>query len=123
MSESKWGLDDCVCITACLIMIVMSAYSFFEMNKLSYEINTGLFCGIACLFPLILKPLHVMTLSVWFNVMIAITIFIHANGVLMMSYDTLVFYDTLTHTLLPTPLTQQMKLSTTWFDSYMTHYN
>lgn len=94
----RWGVDDAVCVVAFIIMISMSLIAYVDVMTFNYEINTGLFCGVACLFPLILKHLHVMTLSVWFNVMIAITIFIHANGVLMMSYDTLVFYDTLTHT-------------------------
>lgn len=100
MSDSRatWGLDDAVCIVACLIMMVMSLYAYADKGTFNYEVNTGLFCGAACLFPLILKHMHVMTLSTAFNVMITITIFIHANGVLMMSYDTLVFYDTLTHT-------------------------
>lgn len=95
----SWGLDDAVCIVACFVMLGMSIYSFFEMNKVSYEINTGLFCGVACLFPLVLKHMHIMRLSVAFNLMITVAIFIHANGVLMMTYDTLVYYDTLTHTV------------------------
>lgn len=97
-SKVGWGVDDAVCFVACAVMLSMSIITFNDASLMNYEVNTGLLCGVACLFPMILKHLRIMTLSAAFNVMIAITIFIHANGVLMMSYDTLVFYDTLTHT-------------------------
>lgn len=94
-----WGLDDAICMMAFVVMISMTVESFLQGKAVTYEVNTGLLCGFTCLLPLILKHLHVMRLPTSFNLLIVIAIFIHSAGVLFMSYDTLKYYDTLTHTV------------------------
>lgn len=94
-----WGLDDAICILAFIVMMSMTVNSFLGGQKMTYEVNTGLLCGICCLFPMLLKHLRIMKLSASFNLLIVTAIFIHATGVLIMSYDTLKYYDTLTHTV------------------------
>lgn len=94
-----WGLDDAICVIAFIIMMSMTAESLIQGTSLTYEVNTGILCGLTCLLPLILKHLHVMRLPTAFNLLIVTAIFIHSVGVLFMSYDTLKYYDTLTHTV------------------------
>lgn len=94
-----WGLDDAICVTACVIILGMSAISLTSGLKLSYEVNTGIFCGLFCLVPIALKHAHIITLPKTFIIAIAVAIFLHAYGVLLLKYDVLVYYDTITHTV------------------------
>lgn len=94
-----WGLDDAICVIAFVVMISMTVESFLQGESMTYEVNTGLLCGFTCLLPLVLKHLRIMRLPTAFNLLIVIAIFIHSAGVLFMSYDTLKYYDTLTHTV------------------------
>ena len=94
-----WGLDDAMCIIACLIILGMSVVSLGSGFKMSYEVNTGIFCGLFCLVPIALKHAHVITLPKTFIMAIALAIFLHAYGVLLLKYDVLIYYDTITHTI------------------------
>lgn len=98
MTGRRWGSDDALCIAACLAILCMSIYPIVTGYKLSYEINTGLFCGIFCLVPLALKHLNIVTFPKMFLAAIVLAIFLHAYGVLLLKYDVLVYYDTITHT-------------------------
>lgn len=99
MKGSRWGLDDILCILACIIILGMSIYSVINDIKLTYEVNTGIFCGIFCLVPMILKHANIIQLQKPFIILIVIAIFLHAYGVLLLKYDVLVYYDTVTHTV------------------------
>lgn len=94
-----WGLDDAICVIACLIILGMSAISFTSGFRMSYEVNTGIFCGLFCLVPLMLKHAHIISLPKTFIIAIVVAIFLHAYGVLLLKYDMLVYYDTITHTV------------------------
>lgn len=97
--NNGWGLDDAICVVACLIILAMSLFSFSSGFKMSYEVNTGIFCGLFCLVPIVLKHAHIITLPKSFIIAIAVAIFLHAYGVLLLKYDVLVYYDTITHTV------------------------
>lgn len=92
-------LGDLICIMACVIILGMSAYSFANEIKLTYEVNTGIICGIFCLVPILLKYANIIHLPKSFIILIAVAIFLHAYGVLLLKYDVLQYYDTLTHTV------------------------
>ena len=96
--NNGWGLDDAICVVACLVILVMSVLSLSKGLKMSYEVNTGIFCGLFCLVPIALKHAHIITLPKTFIMAIALAIFLHAYGVLLLKYDVLVYYDTITHT-------------------------
>ena len=97
--NNGWGLDDAICVAACLIILGMSIVSLASGFKMSYEVNTGIFCGLFCLVPIALKHARIITLPKTFIIAIAVAIFLHAYGVLLLRYDVLVYYDTVTHTI------------------------
>lgn len=93
----KLRYDDVVCVLACVVTLGMSALSVIQSGSLDYEFNTGLFCGLFCLVPAVLRHLGVLSLPAPFVVMIEVAIFLHAYGVLLLQYDMLQYYDTITH--------------------------
>ncbi len=97
--DKGWGLDDAICIVACVVILGMSILSVSAGLKMTYEVNTGVFCGLFCLVPVALKHAHIITLPKTFIIAIAVAIFLHAYGVLLLRYDVLVYYDTVTHTV------------------------
>ena len=88
----------CACILSASILFIMSFLSMMENVRHLYELCTGVFCGIFCLLPIIFERKSIMSLPLWFVIFMDIAIFLHAYGVLLLQYDLLVFYDTVTHT-------------------------
>lgn len=92
-------ISDLICVIACAVLIIMSIISIVEAQHASYEINTGLFCAVMCLLPLIFRRLKLFELPLTLVVMIEIAIFLHAYGVLLMEYDEIKVWDTVTHSV------------------------
>jgi len=96
----KSGLiADLICVVACGILLIMTVISIVEAKHASYEINTGLFCAFICLAPLILRRAKVFELPLALVIMIEVAIFLHAYGVLLMEYDEVKIWDTVTHSI------------------------
>jgi len=92
-------LSDAVCIVAAAILLIMTAMSILEAERASYEVNTGLFCAVMCLVPMIFRRLKIMSLPFALVIIIEIAIFLHAYGVLLMRYDDVKVWDTVTHSV------------------------
>jgi uncharacterized membrane protein YjdF len=92
-------VSDAVCVTAAAVLLIMTVMAILESRRVSYEINTGLFCAVFCLVPLILRRLRIVTLPLAFVIMAETAIFLHAYGVLLAQYDIMVWWDTVTHTI------------------------
>ena len=90
--------SDIVCIIAAIVLLIMSIISYMDNERMEYQVNTGLFCAFMCLVPMIFRQFNIMQLPFAFVILIAASIFLHAYGVLLLKYDLLVMYDTLTHT-------------------------
>ena len=95
---SRFGIDDLIGVVSCIALLLMCVLSLSYDNR-AYEIATGVFCGLFCLVPMLMKHLNVIRLPTDFVLMIIAAIAFHAFGVLFLSYDYLAHYDTLTHTL------------------------
>jgi len=91
--------SDIVCVSAFVILIAMSVLSYVEAKHSTYEFNTGLFCAVMCLFPMVLRRLNIFRLPLLFVIIIEISIFLHAYGVLLMEYDDVKAWDTVTHSI------------------------
>jgi hypothetical protein len=91
--------SDAVCVLAAAALLYMTALSAMETERSSYELWTGLFCAGLCLLPMALHQAAVMHLPFAFVVLMVSAIFLHGYGVLLMKYDDLVWYDTITHTV------------------------
>ena len=89
---------DIICLVAAAILVVMSILSIMENVRHLYELFTGLVCAFFCLLPTIFARRHIMSLPLWFAFFMEVAIFLHAYGVLLMSYDLQKYYDTITHT-------------------------
>ena len=89
---------DIICLVAAAILVVMSILSIMENVRHLYELCTGLVCAFFCLLPTIFARRHIMSLPLWFAFFMEVAIFLHAYGVLLMSYDLQKYYDTITHT-------------------------
>ena len=105
MTEEKqvkqrwWDISDILCVVACITILAMSAASYMDTSRMGYQVNTGVFCGIFVLLPIFLKYFHVVRLPTVFVVAIMVAVALHAYGVLLLSYDKLPYYDTITHFL------------------------
>ena len=95
----KGKLSDGICILASIILIIMSIISISQAQRMSYEVNTGFFCAFFCLVPLILRRMKWVTLPLPFVLLIEVAIFLHAYGVLLLRYDFIPYWDTVTHTI------------------------
>jgi len=84
---------------AAIVLLIMSVMSYIGDERMGYQVNTGLFCAVICLVPMIFRQFNIMQLPFVFVVLIEVSIFLHAYGVLLLKYDLLVMYDTLTHTV------------------------
>ncbi len=89
--------SDLICIAAACVLGIMTAMSIMESQRATYEINTGIFCAFMCLVPMIFRRAKILTLPLTFVVVIEIAIFLHSYGVLLMRYDDVVTWDTVTH--------------------------
>lgn len=100
MSERRNNLlVDLICVISFAILIVMTIESHFDDSRTGYQTNTGIFTAFFCLVPMLFRRFNVMTLPLAFVVAIEIAIFLHGYGVLMLSYDNLAWYDSVTHTI------------------------
>lgn len=92
-------LVDLICIISFAILIAMTVESYFNESRTGYQTNTGIFTAFFCLAPMLFRRFSIMTLPLAFVVAIEIAIFLHGYGVLMLSYDNLSWYDSVTHTI------------------------
>jgi len=90
-------VSDAVCVFASCVLVAMSLIAVIEEFKASYEVVTGFFCAFICLGPLLLRRKGVFELPLTLVILIEVAIFLHGYGVLLMRYDDLLFWDTLTH--------------------------
>lgn len=99
MNERHKGiLSDLVCISAFLVLTAMTVGSHLNDERMGYQIYTGIFTALFCLSPLVFRRKKVMTLPLLLVIMIELAIFLHGYGVLLLQYDNLTWYDSLTHT-------------------------
>lgn len=97
--ERWWSYSDILCVVACIAVLGMSLLSYLETTRVGYQVNTGVFCGLFVLIPVLLKYFHVVKLPNIFVIAILVAVLLHAYGVLLLSYDLLPYYDTITHFL------------------------
>ena len=99
MSDMNRSLNysDVVAVITCIAIAAMSLISFLFTSRFGYEVCTGVFCAIVCLAPTVLKHYGILQLPPIFVSVIMLAIFLHAYGVLLLSYDLIKFYDTMTH--------------------------
>jgi len=91
------NLGDVTAILASVSLMIMAILAFLEDNLMSYQVNTGVFCALFALLPMVFRHANIMSLPSSFVVMIELAIFLHAYGVLFGTYDFLVWWDTVTH--------------------------
>jgi len=94
----KIDLSDLVCMFAAAILLLMTILSAVGTDRTAYKLWTGILCALFCLIPMLFRHAGVMKLPLAFIVLIEVAIFAHAYGVLLMRYDDIVWYDTVTHT-------------------------
>ena len=92
-------ISDVICVAAFFVLIAMSVMSMMDEQRLSYATNTGFFCAVFCLIPMILRHAKLVTLPLAFVIMIEVAIFLHAYGVLLAQYDFIQTWDTVTHSI------------------------
>lgn len=97
--EVKFDAVDLICILASVVLIAMALQSFLITDRLKYQLYTGLFSAFICLLPMILKHGRVISLPVPMVLFAELAIFLHGYGVLLMQYDNLAWYDSVTHTV------------------------
>ena len=90
---------DLICVIAFAILLIMTFIAISKHLRQSYEINTGFFCALMCLAPLALRRGKAFRLPLALVVMIEVSIFLHAYGVLLKEYDLINNWDTVTHTV------------------------
>jgi len=91
--------SDILCVAAAAVLLAMTAASILQAQSATYEVNTGFFCAFMCLVPMIFRRARVLDLPLTLIVMIEAAIFLHAYGVLLMRYDDVQVWDTVTHTI------------------------
>lgn len=92
-------LSDLVCLSAAGVLAVMTFLSATSTDRSGYKLWTGVLCSLFCLVPFLFRQAGIMRLPLSFVVLIQASVFIHAYGVLLMTYDNIVWYDTITHTV------------------------
>lgn len=88
-----------ICIVAFAVLMTMALWGYLENSRREYEFFTGTFCAVFALLPALFYRFKVMRLPPWFVFFIELAIFLHAYGVMVMDYDNLEQYDTVTHTI------------------------
>ncbi len=91
--------SDMVSFAAAIILFCISAIIFLDVRHFNYQVNTGLVCAVFCLLPFVLRHLNLITLPSPLVLIIEASIFLHAYGVLFLQYDSIVVWDTVTHTV------------------------
>jgi hypothetical protein len=92
-------VSDVACIMAATVLLYMSVLSALTTERLGYQLWTGVLCAVLCITPMIFHQAGVMTLPFAFIALVLVAVFLHGYGVLLMTYDDLVWYDTITHTV------------------------
>ena len=95
----KTLLFDAICVAAFVALIAMSLKSYYVTDRLKYQLYTGLFSATMCLLPLALRRLKLVLLPFPLLILVELSIFLHGYGVLLMQYDDIAWYDSITHTL------------------------
>jgi hypothetical protein len=93
----KIYLSDLVCIFAAAILLYMTYLSVVGTDRTAYKLWTGVLCALFCLVPMLFRHAGIMKLPLALILIIEISIFIHAYGVLLLLYDDILWYDTITH--------------------------
>jgi uncharacterized membrane protein YjdF len=93
----KIDLSDVICVITSLLILLMTVLSVLGTDRTPYKLWTGVLCAFFCLLPMIFRHANVMRLPLALIMPIQVTIFLHAYGVLLMMYDDIVWYDTVTH--------------------------
>ncbi len=101
MNEARIRFDivDVICVVAALILFVMALQSYLVTDRLKYQLYTGLFSALMCLLPMLLKHGRVISIPAPLVLFIELAIFLHGYGVLLMQYDNMAWYDSVTHTI------------------------
>jgi len=92
-------VSDAICVVACSVLLVMTFLSILQAQRASYEVNTGFFCAFMCLIPMVFRRMRFFELPIMLVIMIEVAIFLHAYGVLLMRYDDIQVWDTVTHSV------------------------
>lgn len=87
---------DVVTVVMGVAMLVMCAMA---ADSGSHNVLTGVFSGVICFVPAVLRRLRIMSLPGMISFLIALAPFLHAMGLFTGAYDDLAQYDTVTHTL------------------------
>jgi hypothetical protein len=95
----KIDRSDVICIVAAAILLFMTVLAVLGTDRSGYQIWSGIFTSLICLVPMLFRQAGVMKLPFALVVLIEVAIFLHGYGVLLMKYDDLVWYDTITHTV------------------------
>ena len=95
----KIDLSDLVCMFAAGVLLLMTVLSAVGTDRTAYKLWTGVLCALFCLIPMFFRHAGIMRLPLTLIIMIEASIFVHAYGVLLMRYDDIVWYDTITHTI------------------------
>lgn len=87
---------DVVTVVMGVAMLVMCAMA---ADSGSHNVLTGVFSGVICFVPAVLRRLRIISLPGMISFLIALAPFLHAMGLFTGAYDDLAQYDTVTHTL------------------------
>ncbi len=93
--NTKLDYSDAVAVIACVSILLMGVSSY--ATRAGYQIATGLLCAVVCLAPTLIKRAGLFRLPPIFVSVIMLAIVLHAYGVLLLSYDVIKHYDTMTH--------------------------
>jgi hypothetical protein len=93
----KIDRSDAICVLTSMMVLLMTVLSVLGTDRTPYKLWTGVLCAVFCLLPMIFRHASVMRLPLALILPIEVTIFLHAYGVLLMMYDDIVWYDTVTH--------------------------
>lgn len=91
--------SDAVCLAAAAVLLYMTALAAMGTTRSDYQVWSGVFTSLICLLPMLFRHSGVLSLPLPFIMLIEVAIFLHGYGVLLMKYDDLVWYDTVTHTV------------------------
>ena len=94
----KVNHSDLVSFLAAAVISLVTFVLFLETNQFNYQVNTGLLCAVFCLLPFFMRRFNLIVLPASLVLMIVASIFLHAYGVLLLQYDAIVYWDTVTHT-------------------------
>jgi hypothetical protein len=95
----KINVGDVAAVITAAALTILMVLAVRDGEAASYEVNTGIFCALFCLLPPVLRHGRIMSLPSPFVIVIELSIFLHAYGVMFFQYDELYYWDTLTHAI------------------------